>query len=163
MKRILNKIYLQDRFIGSCYEVVANYRNEFYNVMEGLAFIWIYMTKLRQTIIDERLTGQAFVSYRIMISMKDTYLVYRDIENLKVKEQTLTSPKTLKQSLDSFMNLFKPNQIALLQQKTDYNEFLRVIERKNKLPLGKLDTQEELDEAKGMIEAHEVLMKQKIA
>ena len=154
---------LQDRFIGSCYEVVANYRNEFYNVMEGLAFIWIYMTKLRQTIIDERLTGQAFVSYRIMISMKDTYLVYRDIENLKVKEQTLTSPKTLKQSLDSFMNLFKPNQIALLQQKTDYNEFIRVIERKNKLPLGKLDTQEELDEAKAMIEAHEVLMKQKIA
>ena len=51
--------------------------------MEGLAFIWIYMTKLRQTIIDERLTGQAFVSYRIMISMKDTYLVYRDIENFE--------------------------------------------------------------------------------
>ena len=154
---------LQDRFIGSCYEVVANYRNEFYNVMKGLAFIWIYMTKLRQVIIDERLTGQAFVSYRIMNSMKDTYLVYRDIENLKVKEQTLTNPKTLKQSLDSFLNLFKPNQIVILQQKTDYNEFIRIIERKNKLPLDRLDTQDELDEAKTMIDAHEALMKQKIS
>ena len=154
---------LQDRFIGSCYEVVANYKNEFNDVMKGLAFIWIYMTKLREQIVELRLTGQAFVSYRIMIAMKDTYLVYRDIENLKVKEQTLSNPKTLKQSLDSFLNLFKPEQMVLLQQKTDYNEFIRIIEKKNKLPLDKLDTQEELDEAQRMIAAHEALMKQKIS
>ena len=131
--------------------------------MKGLAFIWIYMTKLREQIVELRLTSQAFVSYRIMIAMKDTYLVYRDIENLKVKEQTLSNPKTLKQSLDSFLNLFKPEQMVLLQQKTDYNEFIRIIERKNKLPLDKLDTQEELEEAERMIAAHEALMKQKIS
>jgi MoxR-like ATPase len=155
---------LQDRFAGSCYEVTANYRKEFTEIIKGFAFIWIYMTKLRELIIEERLTGQAFVSVRILISLKDTYIVQRDVEAQRISgEISLTNVKTLKQGVDSFLNLFKPNQIDLLKQKSDYDSFVKLIEVKNKLPLDGLDTPEEINEGMAMVEAFEAKMATKIA
>lgn len=155
---------LQDRFAGSVYEVTANYRKEFFDIMKGFAFIWIYMTKLRETIIEERLTGQAFVSMRILISLKDTYLVYRDLEAQKVTNNlSLTEPKTLKQGLDSFLNLFKENQITLLKQKTNYDEFIKLIQVKNSLPIDALDTPEEIQQGTQMVEDFEKLNALKIS
>jgi non-homologous end joining protein Ku len=132
--------------------------------MNGFAFIWIYMTKLREIIIRERMTGFAFVSIRIMQSMRDTYIVFRDIEKQMVnKELTLVAPKTLKQALDSFLNLFKPNQIDILKRDSDYDAFMNIIDAKNKLPLNKLNTPQELETAKQMIQQNKDLMASKIA
>ena len=66
---------LQDRFVGSTYEVVADYRSEFENALQDFAFIFIFMTKIREAIIDREWAGRAFVSYRILISLRDTYIV----------------------------------------------------------------------------------------
>lgn len=154
---------LQDRFAGSCYQVFPAYRTEFFEVMKGMAFIWIYMQKLRQVILDNRLTGQAFVSFRILISMRDTYRVYREYQEMKVGEQTLIEPKTLKQALDSFLNLFKPEQIDLLKKQTNYDGFVNLIEQKNKLPLDKLDTPEELTDGREMVYKLEAEVRNKTA
>jgi hypothetical protein len=143
---------LQDRFVGSCYEVMFNYRLEYNEIMKEFLFIWIYMIKMRENIIAERFMSQAFVSMRILISMRDTYEVYR--KWMSSPEETvdglkMSSPKTLKESLDSFLNLFKPNQIAVLKQKTDYDKFIQLIETKNKIAKwqnGGLNTKQEIEE-----------------
>ena len=43
---------LQDRFIGSTYKVNVDYEYEFKNIMKGYAFIWIYLQKVRDSIIS---------------------------------------------------------------------------------------------------------------
>ena len=65
--------------------------------------------------------------------------------------------------MDSFLNLFKTNQIDLLKQKTNYDEFIRICEEKNTMPLNALDTPEELKEVKKMIAANRKVVEAKIA
>lgn len=155
---------LQDRFAGSTYEVVVDYENEFNSIMKGYAFIWIYMTKLREKIIENKWTGFAFVSIRIMQSMRDTYKVYRDIQSQKVsKDLTLSAPKTLKQSLDSFLNLFTATQIETLKRQTDYDEFLSLVRQKDSIKTGIYDTQAEVREAQNMIESNRQMIARKTA
>jgi hypothetical protein len=160
---------LQDRFVGSCYEVSFNYKLEYNEIMKDFLFIWIYMIKMRETIIAERYTSQAFVSMRILISMRDTYRVYREwmsspdetVDGLK-----MSSPKTLKESLDSFLNLFKPNQIVVLKQKTDYDKFIALIETKNQIPNwqnGGLNTNQEVEESLKLVKDYEAYIKTKIS
>jgi len=160
---------LQDRFVGSCYEVNFNYQLEYSEIMKDFLFIWIYMIKMRETIIAERYTPQAFVSMRILISMRDTYRVFR--EWLSSPEKTidglkLSSPKTLKESLDSFLNLFKPNQIVVLKQKTDYDKFIQLIETKNKIATwqnGGLNTESETSEGARLVADYNQYLKTKIS
>jgi len=160
---------LQDRFVGSCYEVSFNYKLEYTEIMNDFLFIWIYMIKMREIILAERYGDRAFVSMRILISMRDTYRVYR--EWLSSPEQTvdgykMTSAKTLKESLDSFLNLFKPNQIAVLKQKTDYDKFIDLIETKNKIPKwqdGGLNTTNEIKEGQKLVNEYDKYIKTKIA
>ena len=155
---------LQDRFVGSTYEVTVDYEQEYNKLMRGFAFIWIYMTKVREIIIREKMTSWAFVSIRIMQSMRDSYIVFRDIEKQRINgDMTLSAPKTLKQSLDSFLNLFKPEQIEKIKLDSGYNDFLRIIEEKNKLPLNQLNTATEVATAERMIEEHKRLLATKIA
>lgn len=147
---------LQDRFAGSTYEVVVNYENEYNNIMRGFAFIWIAMTKLREKIIKEKWTPFAFVSLRIMINLKMTYIKYREAKDGSLNaaqgvKDALKSPKTIKQGLDSFLNLFKPDQIIQLKQAMDYDGFLRTVAEKDRMPLDKLNTPSEEAEAKQMI------------
>jgi hypothetical protein len=88
-----------------------------------------------------------------MQSMRDTYIVYRDVEKQKINgNMSLVKPKTLKQSLDSFLNLFKPNQIQKIKNDSFYDAFLLVIDEKNKLPLNNLDTTSEINEANILID-----------
>ena len=151
---------LQDRFVGSTYIVVADYRSEYEVIMKGFTFIFLYMTKLRELILERRWTGRAFVSIRIMQSMKATYLVYRDPEYQQINSKTaIANPKTLKDSLDSFLNLFSTTQQDTLKKNTDYNDFIRTIEQKNKLPLDALDTESEKTEVNKIIEDNEKLQK----
>jgi cobaltochelatase CobS len=149
---------LQDRFSGSTYRIYVDYKNEAYKIMKGFAFIWIYMTKMREVILSEKWTGQAFVSIRIMISMRDTYLVYRNQNRKKigVEEMELVEPKTLKQALDSFLSLFYTEDIVLkLKADTGYDEFIKTIKAKDKLPIDALDTKEEMDIVADMVKKNQ--------
>ena len=147
---------LQDRFVGSTYIVVPDYRSEYEVFMRGFTFIFLYMTKLRELIIERRWTGKAFVSIRIMQSMKATYLVSRDPEYQQINSKTaIKTPKTLKESLDSLLALFTITQQGPLKELTDYDGFIRTIAIKDNMPLGELDTKEEIDEANRIIKRNE--------
>lgn len=156
---------LQDRFVGATYEVVADYRSEFEAVMKDFAFIWLYMTKVREYILENRWTGFAFVSIRIMQSMRDTYVVYRDLESQKINpDYAIESPKTLRQSLDSFLNLFKTTQREAIMAATNYDKFVNeIIPEKNNLPISEMNTKKELELVNEIIVANELLQKNKIA
>ncbi len=161
---------LQDRFAGSTYEITVNYSKEFYQIMKGFAFIWIPLTKLREKIFEMRYQGQAFVSIRLMTNLKATYIEYRklksgDLTNIIGQPVTdaIKSPKTLKQGVDSFLNLFKPDQIDILKQAMEYDKFILEVEAKNLLPLDELDTPEELKEGKEMVKKYTEIQKKKIA
>lgn len=147
---------LQDRFVGSTYEVVADYKSEFENALQDFAFLFIYMTKIREAILDKGWAGKAFVSYRILISLRDTYIVSRDVEMQKVANTAIVRPKTLKEGLDTFLNLFKPTQTQYLKDVSDYNNFVNVVlPEKDKMPLGSLNTSQELKQIKALIKKNE--------
>lgn len=162
---------LQDRFAGSTYEVFADYNNEAFNIMKDVLFIWLAMIKLREKIVEMKWTGQAFVSIRIMINLKETYLTYRGIKDgtitappgSKDKIQKIDKPKTLENGIDSFLNLFKPDQVDQLKTAMDYNKFIKMIKEKNQLPIDKLNTKEEIDEATKIVEAYDQMLKTKTA
>lgn len=144
---------LQDRFVGSTYEVIADYEYERNQLMQGFLWLWIALIKLREKIVEMRWTGQAFVSMRIMVSLKDTYIAYRQIEDKTINTATntylqkLDKPKTLKNGIDSFLNLFKPEQVEQLKTAMNYDEFVQTTLAKDKLPLDKLNTDSEKLEA----------------
>ena len=162
---------LQDRFVGSTYEVFADYRNEAFNekLLKNFLFIWIPLIKLREKILEMKWTGQAFVSLRILIALRNAYVTYRQITEGIVKPEPgskdmitkINKPKTLKQGLDSFLNLFKPDQIDQLKQAMQYDEFINTIEIKNKLPLDQLNNPQEIQEATKLVEAYEKMIAQK--
>lgn len=152
---------LQDRFVGSTYKVFVDYKYEFENVMYGFAFIWLFLVKLREAIVELKAGSQAFVSMRLMINMKASYLAYREVTgnvrnvNIVDKEtglnkEAISNPKTLIQSMETFFALFKPAQIQPLKDKCDYEGFKRLVEQKNKKPYDpakpNFDTKEELEE-----------------
>ena len=60
-------------------------------------------------------------------------------------------PKTLKDGLDEFLNLFTEAQQDELRDETNYDEFVKIIKEKDKLPIDKLDTREEVAEAQKII------------
>lgn len=160
---------LQDRFVGATYEVTADYEYELNKILKGFAFLWIGLVKLREKIIEMKWTGQAFVSMRIMISLRDTYITYRDIKDGKTTgtgtdaSSKINKPKTLKQGLDSFLNLFKPDQVAQLKSAMDYDRFVNIIDDKDRMPLDALNTKPEMDLAERMIKSHKTAMASKTA
>ena len=143
---------LQDRFVGSTYEVLADYESEF-EELSGFAFLFLYLIKLRELILDKGWSNRAFVSFRILISLRDTYVVSRDLEKQKVNANTIiTSPKTLKQGIDSFLNLFSETQKAYLKTYSKYDNFINVIiPSKDKLSIGNLNTEKETELVQALI------------
>lgn len=160
---------LQDRFAGSTYEVFVDREFEWKNILnEKWAFIYIYMSKLRDKIVEEKYTGKAFVSIRIMMSAQKTYNVFRQIKagkGLKEVPSLSYTPasyfgtgliqkstvKTIIDTLDEFFMLFTENQRERLKEDTDFEGFKKIVSQKNKLPLDQLNTAEELDEVKKII------------
>lgn len=160
---------LQDRFAGSTYEVFVDRAFEWKNILnEQWAFIYIYMSKLRDKIVEEKYTGKAFVSIRIMMSAQKTYNVFRQVKagkGLKEVPSISYTPasyfgtgllqkstvKTVIDTLDEFFILFTENQRERLKEDTDYDGFKKIVAQKNKLPLNQLNTAEELDEVKKII------------
>ena len=160
---------LQERFAGSTYEVFVDREFEWKNILnEKWAFIYIYMSKLRDKIVEEKYTGKAFVSIRIMMSAQKTYNVFRQIKagkGLKEVPSLSYTPasyfgtgliqkstvKTIIDTLDEFFILFTENQRERLKEDTDFDGFKKIVAQKNKLPLDQLNTAEELDEVKKII------------
>lgn len=163
---------LQDRFIGSTYEIFVDYQVEWDNVGNGYAFIWLFLVKVREKIKELRATNQAFVSLRLMINVIETYKVYRTTlsgNNQKIgalSGEAVTRPKTVKDSMDNFFNLFKSAPKQSILQSVDYPAFLRLVEEKDKMPFnpdGKnnFDTPEEVEEAKRLIRKNQEEIRQK--
>ena len=152
---------LQDRFIGSTYKVFVDYAYEFGSIMKGYAFIWIFGTKLREAIIRLNATNQAFVSIRLMQNLKATYDVYRieKEKNDKGMATTITNPKTIIDSLNTFFELFKPSTRTALLAEMDIDGFKRVIAEKDKMPYDpkapNFNTPSEVQEAQQMIANYE--------
>lgn len=160
---------LQDRFIGSTYKVFVNYKLEYESIMKGYAFIWIFMIKVREAVIKNRATGQAFVSLRIMVNLKWTYSAYREVVDKvlqtrgQLSNNAITNPKTIIDSLNDFFNLFKSSIKDAIINEVDYEGFKRILAEKNKMPFDPLspnfDTPQEDIEARRIIAEHEATQK----
>jgi len=166
---------LQDRFVGSTYNVVVDVEYEWEGILEyKWAFIFIYLNKLRNEIFDQGFQAKAFVSIRIMQSVQKTYNVYRDIISRTKKTTVIkanpdisftpapipfafnpidkTHVKTIINSIDEFFSLFTLDQAEDLRTKTDYDGFKAIVEEKNNIPdLARLNTPEELKEVAKII------------
>lgn len=164
---------LQDRFSGSTYEVFVNIEVEWKLVMqEQLAFVFLYLNKLRQAIINNEFTSQAFVSVRLMQNMRDTYYVFRGDSKIYSLPDTLededgnfkkifSSPKTIKQTLDSFLSLFSEEQRNVLKDETGYVSFIILANEKNSYALDKINTTQELEEVQELLDlSNEKIRKQ---
>ena len=171
---------LQDRFVGSTYQVFVNVGFEWERILyKKWAFIFIYFNKLRNAIQDNKFQAKAFVSIRIMQSAQKTYQVFRTIldgtdgvQSIDVKSDAQASftpaigdasyekalamlqknqVKTLKDTLDEFLILFNDEQRTTLKKETDYDGFLKIIEEKNRISLKDLNTASELREVETII------------
>lgn len=159
---------LQDRFAGSTYRVDYNYDSEWKGMMKGFAFIYLPLLKLREKIIEQRYTGYAFVSRRILANLKDTYKTYRNVVDKKgvgsqVVDDALTQPKSLIDGVKAFLGLFKPEQQKILKDAMDYDKFLKIVEEKNKLPMNQLDTPQEVAEVMTFIERNKENLRNNVA
>jgi cobaltochelatase CobS len=163
---------LQDRFIGSTYEIFVDYQVEWDNVGKGYAFIWLFLVKVREKIKELRATNQAFVSLRLMINVIETYKVYRTVlgnNQNKVgalSSDAVTRPKTVKDAMDNFFNLFKSAPKQSILQAVDYPAFLKLVEEKDKMPfnpdgLNNFDTPEEVEEAQKLIRKNQEEIRRK--
>lgn len=160
---------LQDRFAGSTYKVFVDRKFEWEGILlKQWAFIYIYLTKLRDSISDEGFTSKAFVSIRLMQSVQKTYNVFRQSKqaNGNLKDFTIepdiaftpapidtalitvqpSTVKTVENSLNEFFSLFTSEQADILRTKTDYTGWLQIVKEKNKMPMDKLNSPQELAE-----------------
>lgn len=146
---------LQDRFAGSTYRVEHNYKSEWYGTMEGFGFIFIALIKLREKIIERNLGGFAFVSRRIMMNLRDTYKVYRDVlDKTKGKNPYAIVPKHAKSvidGIDTFLSLFKSDARVILKEAMDYDNWVKLAKEKDKMDITQLDTPDELQQIEQMI------------
>jgi len=152
---------LQDRFIGSTYQVKIPYEYELNDIMTGFAFLWIFLSKVRLAINNVKGGSQAFVSLRIMVNAKETYRVYRDVmEDMKTNTVDLISkPKTLINTMDSLFDLFKPAQKESIINEVNYDGFKIILKEKDKMPynhsrqkqMNDFNTAKELNEAQSLI------------
>ena len=156
---------LQDRFVGSTYKVGYDYRFEYNVIMSGYAFIFNFLVKVREAIVDLRAQSQAFVSMRIMINAKETYRTYRDVlEEIKTgKANLISKPKTLIDTMDEFFKLFKEAQREAITDAVNYKEFKKIVEAKNKMPYihssnkvaNDFNTPQDTQEAESLINKYE--------
>lgn len=165
---------LQDRFAGSTYEVFINEKFEWEGILkQKWAFIFLYLTKLRKIIVEEGFTSKAFVSIRLMQSLQKTYNVYRQVIDAKGNTKNFTSDpsisftpilndgalstiqantvKTLQNSMDEFFSLFSNEQAKILKEKSDYDDWLQTVRKKDKFSMDKLNTDQELEEVDKII------------
>jgi cobaltochelatase CobS len=160
---------LQDRFAGSTYELIIDPRWELENIMSNIkvgddivnfTFIFNFLLKLRTSIEANNFTSRAFVSQRLMVSMRDTYIAYRINETLGDKK--IQTPKTLQVGIKTFLDLFTEQQRAVIENDVKTQEFFDLVSQKNKLSMSELESDVDKKEAEILIEKFEEENKDKI-
>jgi len=159
---------LQDRFVGSMYKVYADYGFEA-SELDGCLFIFNGMIPLREAILrgddGQSFAGKGFVSLRILLSMKRTFLEYLKIKN--DPNSLVTKPKNLKLTLDSFLEIFTDKQRETLKSAMNYDEFVKIAKAKESKTYKfaadgnpvLTDTKEEVEKSKQLIEAYNKTIK----
>ena len=160
---------LQDRFAGSTYELIIDPQYELDNIMSNIkvgdvltsyTFLFNFLFKVRKSVEDNNFSGRAFVSQRLMVSMRDTYIAYRLNENMGDKK--IDNPKTLQIAVATFLDLFTSQQRAVIESEVDVKQFFALVETKNKLPLADLVSEEDKMEASMLIRAFDLANANKI-
>jgi MoxR-like ATPase len=160
---------LQDRFAGSCYKVTYNYKFEYEKIMTNvstkslpnvkidLTFAFNFLSQLRMKIVELELTGVAFVSTRLMIVARDTFVAY--IVNRELAPDNISQPKRTSEVVKSFMSLFKPDQRSNIENQLsdEFKEFYDMCLVKEVLPVDQLNesAKEQRDLAKLIIDTAE--------
>lgn len=160
---------LQDRFAGSTYELIIDPQYELDNIMSNIkvgdeivsfVFIFNFLFKLRTAIEKNNYSGRAFVSQRLMVSMRDTYIAYRLNEMQGANK--ISQPKTLQIAIKTFLDLFTEQQRTVLDTEVNVQEFYDLIDQKNKLKLSELTSDLDKKEAEMLIKQFEQNSKDKI-
>jgi cobaltochelatase CobS len=160
---------LQDRFAGSTYELIIDPQYELENIMSNIkvgeeivsfVFIFNFLFKLRTAIEKNNYSGRAFVSQRLMVSMRDTYIAYRLNEMQGANK--ISQPKTLQIAIKTFLDLFTEQQRTVLDTEVNLQEFYDLIDQKNKLKLSELTSDLDKKEAEMLIKQFEQNSKDKI-
>ena len=161
---------LQDRFAGSCYRITYNYKFEYEKIMTNISsesfpdgtiidmtFAFNFLAQLRMKIVEKKLTGIAFVSTRLMIVARDTFVAF--LVNREQTPNRIPRPKKLSEVVKSFLTLFSEQQKEMLEQElsTEFKEFYDKCDIKDVTPLDKLNmpTEQETVTATTIIEVAE--------
>jgi MoxR-like ATPase len=160
---------LQDRFAGSCYRITYNYKFEYEKIMTNvttkslpnlkfdLTFVFNFLAQLRMEIVRLELTSVAFVSTRLMIVARDTFVAY--IVNREQLSKKIEEPKKLIEVVKSFMSLFKKDQRENIEKglADQFREFEAKCVEKENAPLSEMNvsTEEEKELARTIIEQAE--------
>jgi cobaltochelatase CobS len=129
---------LQDRFVGSMYKVFANYRRD-REILNGKAnddgylFIFNHMMKCREAILTGEdgvsFANKGFVSLRILLSMKRTFIEYTRAK--RDKDSIIRfCPKSVIVSLNSFLEIFTERQRDIIKTAMEYDEFVKTAKSK---------------------------------
>jgi MoxR-like ATPase len=160
---------LQDRFAGSTYELIIDPQYELDNIMSNIkvgdeitsfTFIFNFLFKLRTAIEKNNFSSRAFVSQRLMVSMRDTYIAYRLNEMQGVNK--ISQPKTLQIGVKTFLDLFTEQQRSVLDSDVNTKEFYDLVDQKNKLSISDLTNDTDKKEAEMLIKQFEQNTKDKI-
>lgn len=160
---------LQDRFAGSTYELIIDPQYELENIMSNIkvgdeitsfTFIFNFLFKLRTSIETNNFTSRAFVSQRLMVSMRDTYIAYRLNEMQGANK--IGQPKTLQIAVKTFLDLFTEQQRAVIENDVKTQEFFDLVDQKNKLSISDLTSDVDKKEAEILIQKFEQDNKDKI-
>ena len=147
---------LQDRFAGSCYEFIIELYSEKSSMM-GFLFLWNYLTKLRFLIAEKRYDNFAFVSRRLMESLRDTQAFYMAQKKKVTTSGMMEFPaKTVIQGMESFFDLFLPEQIVALKAESNYADFKKEAIKAMNRPADQefVDTADEIKEADKLAEKY---------
>ena len=147
---------LQDRFAGSCYEFIIELYSEKASMM-GFLFIWNYLTKLRFLIAEKKYDNFAFVSRRLMESLRDTQAFYMAQKKKVPTDGMVQFPaKTIIQGMESFFDLFLPEQIVALKKDSNYDAWKKDAIKAMNRPADQefVDTAEEVKESDKLAEQY---------
>jgi cobaltochelatase CobS len=160
---------LQDRFAGSTYELIIDPQYELDNIMRNIkvndelanfTFIFNFLFRLRQSIEANKFSSRAFVSQRLMVSMRDTYIAYR--LNEEMGEKKIGNPKTLQIAVKTFLDLFTEQQKSVIESEVNVQEFFDLVDVKNTKKMNDLESQIDIETAKALISQFESNTKDKI-
>lgn len=160
---------LQDRFAGSTYELIIDPQYELDNIMSNIkvgdeitsfTFIFNFLFKLRTSIEKNNFSSRAFVSQRLMVSMRDTYIAYRLNEMQGANK--ISQPKTLQIGVKTFLDLFTEQQRSVIDTDVNTKEFYDLVDQKNKLSFADLTSDTDKKEAEMLIKQFEQNTKDKI-